>query len=411
MKVWSKIASALLSASVMIAAPTTSAQTSTLMLRGTDGSMRSLSTPTDAPIIDTAYLDRRAKRLMDKHSLTGMAVAIVENGEITFSNGYGIRDQKSKDPVTNETVFRWASVSKGVAAATLLGVVEDQSIDLDTPILSLAPSLALPPTDYKHSIVDLLSHRIGITRNAYDTRIEDGRSAKAIRTALGGLSYICDPGSCHTYQNVAYDAASEIIEAATALPYKTIVKRDIFEPLGMQTASVTREALMESENWARPHGRSGRMITRLKPHYYRVPAAAGVNSSVDDLARWMIGLMPSEDGVIPTTRLAAMQTPIVRTPREQRFINRRFGGLSDSHYGLGLRVYDYHGQKVVGHRGGVEGYRALMLFDPEKKSGIAVMWNSPHWQPIGLQMEFLDELYERPRKDWMRLGSVEGRQG
>ena len=106
----------------------------------------------------------------------------------------------------------------------------------------------------------------------------------------------------------------------------------------------------------------------------------------------------------PDRRLTAMQTARVKTPREQRFLNRRFGDLRNAHYGLGWRVYDYNGHKVVGHRGGVQGYRALALFDPEKNAGIAVMWNSPHTRPIGLQMEFLDQLYGFPRRDWMDFG-------
>ena len=77
--------------------------------------------------------------------------------------------------------------------------------------------------------------------------------------------------------------------------------------------------------------------------------------------------------------------------------------MKKAHYGLGWRVYDYHGHKVIGHRGGVQGYRALVLFDPEKQAGIAMMWNSPHSKPIGLQLEFLDQLYGLPRRDWLRL--------
>jgi beta-lactamase class C len=130
---------------------------------------------------------------------------------------------------------------------------------------------------------------------------------------------------------------------------------------------------------------------------------------VVDLARWMTALMPNKPGMMPTTpfpteRLMAMQTRVVATPGEQRMMDRSYGALDNSHYGLGLRIYDYHGHKVVGHRGGVEGYRSLILFDPEKQSGIAIMWNSPHGQPIGLQMEFMDQLYGLPKRDWLRLG-------
>lgn len=355
--------------------------------------------------VNVQELDRRARALMGQTDLTGMAIAVVEKGEIRFAKGYGTPLRGSGLQVDADTVFRWASVSKSVGAATLLDVVEDGLVDATRPIEELAPSLKLPDTDDKHDIVDLLSHKIGIPRNAYDGRIEDGRSAKSVRSALGELDYACAPRTCHTYQNAAYDAAAEIVEEATELPFKSIVQTKIFDPVQMESATITLEGLRSSGSWARPHNRYGQPYSRVKPTYYRVPAAAGVNSSVEDLARWMMALMPSEDdsGPIPNARLAAMQTPIVPTPREQRFMNRRFHHLRNSHYGLGLRVYDYRGRKVVGHRGGVQGYRALILFDPADRSGIAMMWNSPHSQPIGLSLEFMDQLYGLPKRDWLRL--------
>lgn len=355
----------------------------------------------EPPQIDTAELDRRAALLMNQLEMTGLAMAVVENGKISFAKGYGEELRDSGQLVTADTVFRWASVSKGVAANTLLSVVEDGQISLADTAESLAPSLKLPgETD--PNLVHLLSHQTGIVRNAYDNRIEAGKPAKLTRTALNDLGVLCQPGTCHTYQNVAYDAAAEIIEAQTGLPYKSIVQTRVFDPLGMDSASVTLEGLTRSKRWARPHGRFGKRIKSVKPTYYRVPAAAGVNSSVTDLAKWMSAQFP-EQGQIPIDRLAAMQTPIIQTRGEQRFLNRRFGDLQNAHYGLGWRVYNYHGHKVVGHRGGVDGYRALVMFDPEKQAGIALMWNSPHSRPIGLQMEFLDQLYGLPKRDWLRL--------
>ena len=195
----------------------------------------------------------------------------------------------------------------------------------------------------------------------------------------------------------------------TGLPYKAVVHERIFTPLGMSSASLTLEGLTRSKSWARPHGRHGNRISRVKPNYYRVPAAAGVNSSVKDLARWMIAQMPPKaqgsETSLPEAHQEAMQQGRVATPREQSFLNRNFKALQDAQYGLGWRVYDYNGHKVVGHRGGVQGYRALVLFDPARRSGIAMMWNSPHTRPIGLQMEFMDQLYGLPKRDWLRIGA------
>ena len=354
------------------------------------------------PGIDIKELDKRASQLMFQLEMVGMSVAVVEDGKMTWAKGYGEVQRDSNMLVTADTVFRWASVSKGVAAATVLSLEEDGHITLAEPAKAHAVSLELPAAETQISIEDLLSHRVGIVRNAYDNRIEGGKGAKTVRRALKDLKYLCEPGTCHTYQNAAYDASSEIVETVTGIPYKAAVQERIFGPLGMTTATTTLEGLKRSKSWARPHGRHGSRINRVKETYYRVPAAAGVNSSVKDLAKWMSAQMPAEEK-LPETILTEMQTPRVQTPREQRYLNRNFRALENAHYGLGWRVYDYAGHKVVGHRGGVQGYRALVLFDPEKRSGIAMMWNSPHSRPIGLQLEFMDQLYGLKKRDWLRL--------
>ena len=357
--------------------------------------------------IDKAEIDKRASRLMHQLEMVGMSVALVEDGKISFAKGYGEEARGSNRVVTPDTVFRWASVSKGIAAATILSLQEDGALELAQTASLHAPSLTLPKAETQISIEDMLAHKVGIVRNAYDNRIEGGRGAKETRGALKDLNYLCEPGTCHTYQNVAYDASSEIVETVTGLPYKAVVRERIFAPLGMRSASLTLEGLVRSKSWAKPHGRNGNPIRRVKPNYYRVPAAAGVNSSVKDLARWMIAQMPpkaqAREASLPQAHQQAMQQGRVATPREQSFLNRNFKALQEAQYGLGWRVYDYNGHKVVGHRGGVEGYRALVLFDPARRSGIAMMWNSPHTRPIGLQMEFMDQLYGLPKRDWLRL--------
>lgn len=356
--------------------------------------------------IDTRKFDLRAQELMSKLEMTGMAMAIVENGKITFAQGYGETLKGSGDPVSADTVFRWASVSKGVAAHVLVSMARQGKLKLDTPATDLSPTLKLPPSETQVDITHLLSHQIGIVRNAYDDKIEDGMGAKEIRQMLESLPYQCAPASCHTYQNVAYDAASEIVQTLTGLPYKSIVKTNVFDRFGMSTATVSYQGLLQSKSWAKPHGRRGQIIDEVQPTYYRVPAAAGVNSSIKDLARWMVAQMEDEfpDASSELENIQkALQTPLIHTRREQRYINRRFGQMTNAHYGMGFRVYNYQGHKVVGHRGGVEGYRSLMLFDPKKRSGIAVMWNSPHYQPTGLQFEFMDHLYGLPEEDWLKL--------
>ena len=356
-----------------------------------------------AQSVDYAALERRIKIMMDDPEMVGLSVAVIEGDEITFAKGYGERLKGSGEPVTADTVFRWASVSKSVAASLTYDLIEEGRLSLDDPASSTAPSLQLPPSKTTARLRHVMSHRLGLPRNAYDTRIEDNWTGAKVRKSLANLPRQCPPGTCHSYQNAAFDALSETIERVTDLPYKSVVNARIFEPLDMDTASVTLDGLLRSKNWARPHRRNGTPYPKVLPTYYRIPAAAGINSSVKDLARWMSVHFDGSEFMTQEQR-KAMQTGYVRTPKEKRFIDRYFYALEDPHYGYGWRIYDHAGQKLVGHRGGVMGYRALAFFDPERRAGIAVMWNTPHTRPVGLQLEFLDQLYGLERKDWLQLG-------
>ena len=352
---------------------------------------------------DIDYMDARATTLMQQSQMTGMAMAVVIDGQIVFAKGYGETLRGSGENVTADTIFRWASISKSVAANILLSLSEDGHFTLEDYAEPLAPSLKLPKARDRINLLHLLSHQIGLVRNANDVKIEDGLGAIEARQALQDLPYLCPPTQCHSYQNVTFDASAEISERVTGKPYARLVKERLFRPLAMQSASVGYQGLVKAKSWARPHNRFGIAFSKVKPNYYNLPAAAGVNSSVKDLAKWMIAHMP-DHSKFPQSRLMALHHPYVATPREQRFMNRRFKALQMAHYGLGWRIYDYHGHKIIGHRGGVQGYRSLALFDPEKNAGIAMMWNSPHSRPIGLQIEFLDRLHKRPLRDWMSFG-------
>jgi beta-lactamase class C len=72
-------------------------------------------------------------------------------------------------------------------------------------------------------------------------------------------------------------------------------------------------------------------------------------------------------------------------------------------YGLGFRQTDYAGHQLVGHRGAVSGYRSMILFDPEQKVGVAILWNSQSVKPTGMALEILDQYYGHPQHDWMEI--------
>ena len=248
----------------------------------------------------------------------------------------------------------------------------------------------------------MLSHRLGLYRNAFDNKLEEGQDVTFLRGTLATLNSICPPGTCWSYQNVAYDAASEMVGRVSGMRYQEAVKRDLFAPLGMTSASVTLEGLTSARSWARPHS-VGRRPLEVNDNYYRVPAAGGVNSNIKDLSLWMLAQMGEMPQVLCPQLLDTIHQPRVNTPGERRRLRKFLERLGDAQYGYGWRSYDYAGHHIIGHRGGVDGYRSLILFDPQLKCGVVALWNSNTSQPGGLEFEVMDMLYGLEFRDWMEL--------
>jgi beta-lactamase class C len=353
--------------------------------------------------IDYRLLDARLQQLMQKPAMVGLAVGVVENGRITFLKGYGETEAGSGDPVTPATVFRWASCSKGVAATMVAKLAEQGKIDLGAPVANYAPDLKLPSGNERVATVgDLLSHRLGLYRNAFDNKLEEGQDPSLLRTQLGQLNAVCAPGTCWDYQNVAFDASSEMVSRTTHMPYEQAVKRYLFNPIGMTSGSVSLAGIESSKSWARPHS-AGKRPWPMSDTYYKVPAAGGVNSNIKDMALWMEAQMGEMPDVLDGQVLDTIHARYVKTPTERARLRKFLERVETAWYGYGFRSYDYAGHRIVGHRGGIKGYRSLILFDPQKKSGVVALWNSDTWRPGGLEFEVMDMIYHLPFRDWMQL--------
>jgi beta-lactamase class C len=358
--------------------------------------------------VDYHLLDTRLRQLMAKPAMVGLAVGIVENGRITFLQGYGETQAGSGDPVTADTVFRWASVSKGVAATMVAKLAEQGKINLQAPVANYAPDLKLPAgNEYRATVGDLLSHRLGLYRDAYANKLEEGQDPSFLRTQLASLNAVCAPGTCWDYQNVAYDASSEMVSRKTGLPYEQAVKRYLFNPIGMTSGSVSLQGLESNRSWAKPHS-AGRRPWPVVDTYYKVPAAAGVNSDIKDMSLWMLAQMGEMPDVLDGKVLDTIHAPYVVTPGERGRLRKFLERVGTAWYGYGWRSYDYAGHHIIGHRGGIKGYRSLILFDPAKKSGVVALWNSDTWQPGGLEFEVMDMIYHLPFRDWMELHQSPG---
>ncbi|UAK23339.1 serine hydrolase domain-containing protein [Sphingomonas nostoxanthinifaciens] len=351
--------------------------------------------------LDYERVDARLRAIAARKDMVGLGIAVIEDGQLAFIKTYGETRAGSGEKATPQTVWRWASVSKGVAA-TMEAVLDAQGrLKLDDPISKWSPSLKLPKDNQNvATLADALSHRLGVVKNAYDDRLEANEDPAAIRSMYGGLFPMCPPGTCWAYQNVGFDVAREAVEKASGLSYDQAARKLIFGPLGMTSASTTREGLVNAASWARPH--LGRHEIPVQDAYYRVASAGGVNSSIVDLGIWMRAQMGGAPNLLPPGLLWELHVPRVLTPRHG--LPPYDLALSNNAYGLAFRTADYAGHHLVWHRGAVRGTRSEMMFDPVSRFGVAMLWNSSSVKPTGFPIELLDQFYGRPFHDWVEVG-------
>lgn len=353
--------------------------------------------------IDYRRLDHNLLALSQRPEMAGLAVAVVEDGKLSFVGTYGTADYSTGAPVTPDTVFRWASVTKTATGMLAAQLAAKGALDLSLPVNSWHTSLRLPGGAESHlTLAQLLSQQTGLTKNAYDEKLEDGQDPAMLRASLAGAPLQCLPGTCYTYQNIAFDTASEILSEAAGARFDESINDNFFRPLGMTSAGFGMARLTSARNWARPHNRSE--VREVREAYWRVPAAAGIDSNIVDFATWMQAAMGLRPDVLPAPVLQAAMQPRVATDRPYSGDLAR--ALSGARYGLGWRSFTYRGRTLAGHSGAVAGYRATMIFDPATRTGVVAMWNSNWGIPFRIPFAVLDSYHRETDSHWLDLSDV-----
>ena len=336
--------------------------------------------------------------------VAGLAVAIVKDDSVLLERGVGYADWSTREPITANTAFRLASLSKAFATALAGRLVHDGVISWDTKVAGVLPTFTLADVagSQKLTVRDILSHRVGLPHNTYDRLLEQDEPYEVLVDRLKDVPMACPVGECYGYQNIAFSLIGDLTYAVTGDFFYHQVEKQIFHPLGMDTATYGRDALEGTKSWARPHRRAGSGWTPFVPaeNYYRVPPAAGVNASIHDMEQWLIAQMGGRPRVLPDDVIDALHTPLVSTEREMVSTPWRRGRLFNAQYALGWRVYDYAGATLVFHAGAVQGYRAMIAFLPKYRFGAVMLWNCESAVPSGLMPMLIDRYLGLPEVNW-----------
>lgn len=317
-------------------------------------------------------------RLLGEAGIPGGAYAIVRDGEIVESGGYGVRRLGEVAPVTPDTVFRIASVSKTFAAQLGAMLAGEGRLRWDDTVTGFVSGFRLkrPGQAERLQLQHLLGQSTGIVPNAYDNLLEDGVPLARILPQFARLEPVCATGRCYTYQNILFSLVEPAYERAGGTSYAALLHERLFQPLALSRTSVGLDAYLAAEDRAAPHIRRQGLwrAVDVAPGYYQVAPAAGINASANDLARWLLAQMGAQPDVVTQAHVDELTRRRVSTPRDLR--RRGWNGLlSAAHYGLGWRIYTANDEAIVTHSGWVQGFVADISYSRNRRTGLVVLLN------------------------------------
>jgi CubicO group peptidase (beta-lactamase class C family) len=348
----------------------------------------------------TPELDALAAESMVEWKVPGIAIAIVQDGEIALLKAYGQRDVEAGLPVTTRTQFTIGSITKTFAATGLAMLVDEGRLDWTKPVRDYLPEFRLhdPIATDRITVRDLLCHHSGLPRHDWIWMPGDLSRAQM----LAAMRYIEPSRDVRTdfqYSNLGYNVASVVAERASGLGWEDFTRTRLAEPLQM-SVTFTAEDLAAAEDAAAPYAmhRDQRQRTKLWP--IRATAAGAINTSITAIANWMKFLLG--EGEFNGARLLSpalvreLQAPRVHVAAPE------FVEFGHTHYGLGFRSWTYRGEWVVGHTGGWIGWNTSMQMMPGKNLGVAVFCNHvPAAAPTILINHIFDRICGNEPVPWL----------
>ena len=338
-----------------------------------------------APLED---LDAYVTQSMRTFDVPGIAVAVVKDGEVVVTKGYGVRHIGEAPPVDAHTLFGIASNTKAFTAAAIGILVDEGKLSWDDPVISRLPWFQMydPYVTREMTVRDLLCHRSGLGLGAGDLLFWPP-STFTRDEILHRLRFVTPAHSFRSrfaYSNLMFVAAGEVVAAVSGMPWDQFIKQRIFAPLGMNESNTSVASFHPGGDVATPHSKvEGKLQAIPFTNLDNSAPAGAINSSVTDMSKWVLAQLAH--GGTPHTsgekrlfsekvskEMWSAQTilPVSAPPPGLQALRENF-----SAYGLGLGLSEFRGHKVVSHTGGLPGYVSLVMMIPDIHLGVVVLTN------------------------------------
>ncbi len=350
----------------------------------------------------------------------GIAVAVVKDGTVVHSAGYGVASIVTQEKVDENTLFAIASNSKSFTAAALAILVDEGKLNWDDKVVDYIPEFRMydPYITANFNIQDLLTHRSGLGLGAGDLMIFPDGGDFTIDDVAKSFQYQKQVSAFRTqydYDNLLYIIAGEVVARVSGMTWSEFVEINIMQPLMIERSIALFHNLKDSSNIALPHSYVDGELKQLKN--YSDPsglfgAAAGIYSSVNDMSKYLLLYLNEckygdslSEKLISNRSLSEMWKP-----HTNKWFNATPKSPYKTHfsaYGLGWGISDKNGFIVYEHTGGLPGMLSRMVVIPELNAGVVVLTNADpggysYWS---IAQEIVDAFIEVEQKDWVNVMS------
>lgn len=369
-----------------------------------------------AQSISSKYIDSLVESSMKLMPQAGIAIAVIQDGKVTHSKGYGITELGKNGKVDEHTLFSIASNSKAFTTTALGMLVDEGKLKWTDKVVDIIPEFKMYDSyvTENFTIVDLITHRSGLGLGAGDLMfIPDGNNF-TIDDVLRSFQYQKPTSAFRThydYDNLLYITAGEVIARISGLSWDSFVEQRIMKPLGMNRSAGYYENLKSKTNVAMPHSSEHDKLVLLNT--YKDPnklfgAAGGIYASVDDLTKWM--LMHLNDGhygsEMSDVLISEKNHDELWKAQTNIFFDANPEGGYRTHYrayGLGWNLTDKNGYTIVSHTGGMPGMLSQVVLIPELNAGIVVLTNSAPggYSFFAIPNMLTDILIGADKRDWI----------
>ena len=330
-----------------------------------------------------AELEAYIAEAMARADIPGTAVAIVQNGQIVYEKGFGLRQLGQPDPITPETRMMIGSISKTMTTMMMATVVDDGKMTWDTPAQQIYPNFAVadPQLSRQVTMRNLVCACTGVPRRDLDLFFNASHlTAEDVVASLQSFEFFTPFGEAYQYSNQMVATGGYLAAQAAGrgtgdlyTDYLAQMQQRVFDPIKMPNTTFFFDTVQSSGNYARPHGDNLYGEYTPLPLTYEqfvrpVAPAGGVWSTAHDMARYLMtelnhGRGPDGTRVVSAANLEETWQPQVPI-------------TAQASYGLGWAVDQYKGLRLIQHDGATSGFSSDFAFLPEANLGIVVLTNA-----------------------------------